>query len=209
MKNKLYKNKLLFLFLTFLNLILILSTKSFSSFDFSYDNENISINDLPFNTNEYPYYVINYRSSGYYQVAYTIDDCNGILFMGSNKEGNVKGCTYYIKGTTNQGQWMYFNLKDGVWSEGKQTKEYCCTTYSNGFKEGTIYYSSVDIYEDSSLNKIFFQGTPLVIITKVAQVEQILEIMIKIMKMIIPIGLVILLIGLVIYVVKLVILQAT
>lgn len=72
-------------------------------------------------------------------------------------------------------------------------------------------YTSSPIYNDINKKEVFFfkKLPTMVIITQITKVEQLVEIMTKVIKMILPIGLAILSIGLVIYVIRLLILRIT
>lgn len=72
-------------------------------------------------------------------------------------------------------------------------------------------YTSTPIYSDINKKEVFFfkKLTTVITITEITKVEQILEIMTKVIKMILPIGLTIFGILLLIYVIRLLILRVT
>lgn len=185
MKN-LKNKKILFILVAFLFCLFVFSGSSKATFDFTYNDTNYSLPDLPsevsskdnfviiqnsvgefylfFTASDYPIYAKVFDSSTYY--FYPISDVNFCLYIYSSSENswNFKNSQY--------GKYFLFDVSK-------------------------FHYFNSDIYTDKNLSDVLFQGAPkktmeMVEIQTIQEVQQITEIIAKVVKMIIPVCLVIL-----------------
>lgn len=122
---------------------------------------------------------------------------NGAIYECSNNDTSWTLITNYNVGTSG----IIYNF--GYWDND-------LPHFSEEEANKYIITSNCDVYfDDYTGKKLVFQKPPQVEIMALTQVEEIPEIMNKVLQLIIPVGLVILSIGLLIYVIKLVIWRVT
>ena len=150
MKN-LINNKILILF-TIFAVILGFGSNVFANYDFTYNETNYSLPDLPeFSTNDFYFYITSDNDKSFNLVIFNKDDLNSLYFM-------QDGSYFYIKSKTGSSSlhlYTYYSWKSFLW-EDKEIK-----TFSTGWSvSGFPIYSSIDLKNNN--NEVVFQGAPQV-----------------------------------------------
>lgn len=214
--------KVLFIVIIFVVCVSILFTNVFASdcnFKFNDNDVTITFND---NISCYRYIIITYSNvSGSYPTYYH----RGNVFISNNPITFTHEPTenfpedYSVRGTSLY--YTSFNLSCNKSSKSFSfIKSYLETLDFNNFTEiggltgnslnpSNIYISSENIFDKNG--NLVFQVAPVTVeqltIPEITQVEEIPQIMNKVLKLIIPIGLIVFFAGLLIYLVRLVILR--
>lgn len=199
MKN-LKNKKILFILVAFLFCLFVFSGSSKATFDFTYNDTNYSLPDLPFQNDE-----------------------NFLIFKGGNRftimvfDGSFCYLSEYISANQKFDQFCsdssFFKtylFEPGVFDNYYNDSSYRGSSYySSACPFKNIVYSSIDIYSDSTLSEVVFrkalQKVEAVEIPTIQEAQQIPEIIAKVVKMIIPVCLVILATLLIISLIQLVI----
>lgn len=188
-------------------LIIMLSGNVFASVDYAFQGSVLTLPDLP-NNSYSDYLIITWNSNkmvNLYQFNY---DKNNPPYFSYN-DNNVISAFFLV----NQEHKMYLlsnekwdlrftgSVSTGVGGGGTNTEDYY-----------NVVYSTCNIYKKGT-QEVVFQPTPQLVgevtIPEITQVEEIPQMMGKVLEMIIPIGLIIFGIGLLILLVRLVISRMT
>lgn len=218
------KNKLLISFILFILLIFSFINFSNATFDytsFTYTNE-VGNNQgeftviLPQNASSYPYIFI-YNNERYHTFPRIFFSKTELVFDSVlNDKGNYDIQVYSKDGSS------FYHYTKNVFLDGSKTwdlSSYVVEDFTLSYgslNHGTggnipysIFYSTFDVY--NSDNTLVFQAAPTQVVTipGITQVEEIPQVMERVMKILIPIGLIVFLVGLVIYLTRLVISRLT
>lgn len=224
---KLTNNKIFIIFFIFLILIISITSNCFAN------NENIiTVKDPRTNTDINIIMPPFYRTNGFNYVliqnfyasndfsSFVIHICNEPFYIQNFENGNKfisvpHNSTYYYRTVYTQGK--FFNFKTNTIDCTSITftldnhnsfdrivySDLSCSTYD-------FNYTNYDILDDITHEVVFHAPVPTtVVMTGLEKVEEIPQMMGKVLEMIIPIGLVILSIGLVIFLMRLVISRLT
>jgi len=225
MKN-IFKNKILILFLLFVILTISISLNCFASYDLTVqDRDNktytFSLSD-ELMTPKY-FYVYYYKSTTSYRMDILGYVCSDYEFRVSyyNSNGSthkkfvfIDGFYHDLKYYQTQGMSYHSPFEVEIDKFNKLTlndlKTDSLPSYSpTYFDIGSFIYSNTDIKDIDG--NVFFQPTPQLVgevtIPEITQVEEIPQVVSKVLEMIIPIGLTIFGIGLLILLMRLVILR--
>ena len=163
MKN-LLKNKIFIILFFTIGIIFCLNNKSKASFDFTYNDVEYSVQDLPFDTEEYPYYIVCHRSKNpdisvqfqdfyyYSSEPFTIvnstsdgnDNITQIWFTSSSEFFTTCYLTYNNQNT--------FSNPDRLSANSNQSIP---LSYNGGT---TSFFTSSDLRDTN--NNVVFQGAP-------------------------------------------------
>lgn len=187
MKN-LKNKKILFILVAFLFCLFVFSGSSKATFDFTYNDTNYSLPDLPSDVSNKDNFLIIQNSVGEFYLFFTASDypIYAKVFDSS---------TYYFYPVSD----VYFCLYIFSPSDSQNSWKFHTSQYSKNllFDVSKFHYFNSDIYTDKNLSDVLFQGAPkkvteAVEIPTIQNPQQIPETIVKVVKMIIPVCLVIL-----------------
>lgn len=211
---KLINNKILMFFLlTFVFFIFLNMTTVFGSFDFTYNNTNYSLPDLPFDIIDHPDFLIVIDKNKNYQVCYPSSTYQIPFYYQNSKDSKYQGIQYWsnndtekvIVGNISNGlNWCYYSLSSSSssWSSMQTTKANQIQTL-NSFDNMTrsVIYSSVNIInEDGSV--FFLAPVPMMVVPVLETAEELPKAILGTLKTIIPVCLVLLAVVLLVYLIR-------
>lgn len=175
MKNKILTISIIFILLSFI----FINNNVFASVSYTYNNKEIILPDLPFDTEQHPYYILGYcnhyldGTSSSYLVAYPKGTYDKYYFLNVSGENCV---SYYGNDSGNKSGWTYYYIK---YSDDYSSSSYQWTSAENTSldyikfgSKGYIISSTFDVYTDSSFTDFFFKA-PVTEITLAQALEKI------------------------------------
>lgn len=185
---KILKNKkILFILVAFLFCLFVFSGSSKATFDFTYNDVNYSLPDLPVQNDEN--FLIFKGGNRFCIMVFDGSFCYSSEYISSNQKFD----RFYTDGSF----FKTYVYEPGVFDNYYNDSNYRGSSYySSACPFKNLVYSSIDIYSDSTLSEVVFRKAPLkaeaVEIPTLQEAQQIPEIITKVIKMIIPVCLVIL-----------------